>query len=74
MTSQYLEADIRNFPRLLREFIPLFSTRTRDLRSAEAKVVLKEKFNIDCTIYPQSKALLIYVDEPTYVWMALKWK
>jgi hypothetical protein len=74
MTSQYLEADIRNFPRLLREFIPVFSRKNGNLRSVEAIAVLKDHFGINCTIYPHSKNLTIHVDEPTYVWMALKWK
>lgn len=65
--------NIRNYPRLLREFIPLYSLKKGNISSADAMSVLREKFDITCTIEPHTTFLNMEVDDETAIWLSLKW-
>lgn len=68
-----IRINLRDFPRLFNEVLPLVCKKTNSVSSKEAIAILKNHFNIDVVIRSGETLFQCEVDEKTYTWLMLKW-
>ena len=70
-----MKVDLRTFPKLMNEIVPLIHQKSHNLLAPEVQEMLNIRFQMPTVVvHPSDTLYWVEMDEETYMWAALRWK